>query len=72
MLSCREVTALCSQELDRPLRIGERVALRTHLMMCKGCSRFRDQMGLMRNILRRYGQGDLPDATDVADPADTR
>ena len=39
MLNCKEVTELCSQELERPLRMGERVSMHTHLMMCSGCAK---------------------------------
>ncbi|RVT49620.1 zf-HC2 domain-containing protein [Rubrivivax albus] len=70
MLSCREVTALCSQELDRPLGLRERLALRTHLMMCRGCSRFRAQMGTMHNMFRRYAAGEMPGDEHL--PGDTR
>ncbi len=38
MLNCREVTELCSAELERPLRTGEALSLRVHLMMCSGCT----------------------------------
>lgn len=58
MLNCREVTELCSQEMDRSLTLGERVALKTHLMMCTGCSRFREQMATMRRLMQAYGQGE--------------
>lgn len=58
MLSCREVSELCSQELDRSLTLRERMALRAHLMMCTGCTRMRDQMATMRRLMRAYAQGD--------------
>ena len=37
MLSCKETTRLLSQGEDRKLAFGERVALRVHLAICKGC-----------------------------------
>ena len=36
MLNCREVTQICSEEMERPLAVREHVALRVHLMMCSG------------------------------------
>lgn len=57
MLNCREVTELCSQEMERPLRIGERVSLGTHLMMCSGCTNYRKQMKALRLIARTYADG---------------
>ena len=44
MLNCKEVTEVCSAEMERPLRLGEQVSLRTHLMMCTGCSEYRRQL----------------------------
>ena len=48
MLSCKEVTEVCSQEMERPLRVGEKLSLRTHLMMCTGCTNYRQQMKALR------------------------
>lgn len=57
MLNCREVTELCSRELEQPLGLGERMALRTHLLMCSGCSNFRRQMVALREAARAYAEG---------------
>lgn len=57
MLNCREVTELCSQEMDRSLRLGEQVSLRAHLMMCSGCTNYRKQMTLLRQIAQAYADG---------------
>lgn len=57
MLNCKEVTELCSQEMERELGLGERFSLRTHLMMCSGCSNFRRQMAALRKISREYAEG---------------
>jgi predicted anti-sigma-YlaC factor YlaD len=57
MLNCREVTELCSQEMERPLRLGERMSLHAHLMMCSGCANFRNQMGALRAAAHAYAQG---------------
>lgn len=53
MLSCKEVSRLVSQGLDRKLGFGERVALRLHLAICEGCENFSRQMA----VLRRAAQG---------------
>ncbi len=52
MPSCKEVTRLVSEGLDRELRFGERVALRVHFMMCKGCRNFEDQMARLRRAMQ--------------------
>lgn len=57
MLNCKEVTELCSQELERPLRLGEKTALGMHLMMCSGCTNYRRQMQTLRQVMRAYAQG---------------
>jgi hypothetical protein len=48
MLSCRETARLLSQEQDRSLAFGERVALRVHLAMCKGCRNVGRQFRFLR------------------------
>ena len=57
MLNCKEVTEVCSAELERPLRLGEQVALRTHLMMCTGCTQYRKQMKTLREVMQAYAAG---------------
>jgi predicted anti-sigma-YlaC factor YlaD len=57
MLNCKQVTQLCSQELERKLGLAERVSLGAHLMMCTGCSNFRRQMSALRKIARGYADG---------------
>ena len=52
MPSCKEVTRLISEGLDRDLGFGARVALRVHFMMCKGCRNFEDQMLRLREAVR--------------------
>lgn len=56
MLSCKEVTRLASQGLDRDLGLGERVALRVHLAICAGCSNFERQMKILREAVQRLGE----------------
>ena len=60
MLSCKEVTAVCSAEMERPLKLGEKVSLRTHLMMCTGCTNYRRQMKALRQVMRAYAEGKAP------------
>lgn len=57
MLNCREVTEVCSVEMERPLILGEQVSLRTHLMMCTGCSNYRNQMKTLRQVMQAYADG---------------
>lgn len=65
MLNCNEVTNLCSDELERPLSVWERLKLKMHLMMCKGCSNYRTQMSAIRAAMHRYAEGRaVPDEQD--------
>ena len=57
MLNCKEVTELCSQEMERPLGLGERLSLRMHLMVCTGCTNFRKQMTDLRHVAKTYAEG---------------
>ena len=65
MLNCKEVTEVCSAEMERPLRLGEQVLLRTHLMMCTGCSEYRRQLKTLRQVMQAYAEGKAI-ADDVA------
>ena len=67
MLSCKEVTEVCSAEMDRPLRLGEQVSLRTHLMMCAGCTQYRKQLKTLREVMRAYSAGAAPSTELKAD-----
>ncbi len=59
-LNCRDATALMSQAQERKLSLGERLALRVHVLICSGCSNFRRQMNVLRDAARRFGRGDTP------------
>ncbi len=55
MLSCKEVTRIVSQGLDRRLGFSERVRLRVHLAICDGCTNFTKQLGFLRKAVARLG-----------------
>jgi Putative zinc-finger len=48
MLSCREVMRKVSQGEDRELAFGERVALRLHFTICRGCRNASRQIRFLR------------------------
>ncbi len=59
MRSCREVSLLLSESLDRKLSFSERIGLWIHLSMCKFCR------GLSRDLLRlREAAGRFADETE--------
>lgn len=51
---CRDVAALLIAREDRPLRLGDRIALRLHLAACKACPTFEKQVLTMRSALRQW------------------
>jgi len=61
MLSCKEVTRLVSQGLDRRLGFGERLRLHIHLAICDGCANFRRQMLFIRQAMARLVHADFPE-----------
>ena len=54
MRTCKQVAARLSQGLEEPLPLGERMTLRLHMMMCKYCSRYFDQIRALRELAKGY------------------
>ncbi len=52
MYTCKEVTQMVSESLDRKLLLHQRMGIRFHLFMCKLCSRFRKQLLILREVVR--------------------
>ena len=53
MLDCKQASQLISKSLDRQLSWRERFAVRFHLLICKYCKRFSQQLETMRTALQR-------------------
>jgi len=56
MISCQEAQRLLSEQMDRPLSLGERGKLWFHLSMCRVCTKVKRQLALIRWAARRLGQ----------------
>jgi hypothetical protein len=60
--SCKEVAALVVAREDRHLNVSEKLALRTHMLICKACPGFENQILTMRSAMRQWrnytGDGD--------------
>lgn len=54
MRTCKEVAARLSQGLEEPIPMGERMMLRFHMMMCKYCARYFEQIRVLRDLARGY------------------
>jgi hypothetical protein len=55
--ACKEMVALMSQSLERPLSLRERVLLKLHLWVCAWCVFYLEQLRLMRASLRATKTG---------------
>lgn len=53
--TCKEVTHLASDSMDRPLGIFDRVRMKLHLLVCKWCARYYQQIRAMHEAFRRHG-----------------
>jgi Putative zinc-finger len=53
MLTCKQASQLLSQSLDRSLTRGERFRLRFHLLLCRFCKRFGQQIVGLRTAIRQ-------------------
>jgi len=59
--SCREATRLQSAALDRKLPLRQRFGLRVHLLLCKWCRRYGEQITFLRNAAHEH-------ADEMAEP----
>ena len=52
-MRCDESVELMSQAADEPLDFWDKLALRSHLLLCGPCSRFCRQLRFLRSAVRR-------------------
>ena len=52
-ISCKEVTRLISEGLDRDLSLAERAQLQVHFAICRGCRAANDQMQFLRRAVKQ-------------------
>jgi predicted anti-sigma-YlaC factor YlaD len=52
-MSCKQASRLISDAMDRPLSRSEQVRLSFHLLLCRNCRHFRQQMQQLRSGIRR-------------------
>jgi hypothetical protein len=52
--TCKEVASLVVAREDRSLNVTEKLALRTHMFICKACPGFERQVMTMRNAMRQW------------------
>jgi hypothetical protein len=54
MKTCKDISELLSDSMDRPLTWRERWVVRTHLLMCHHCSRFQHHLHFLHKAAERY------------------
>ena len=52
--TCREAAALVIAREDRDLKLNDAVALKLHMMACKACPQFENQVHTMGAALRNW------------------
>ena len=52
-LRCEEASSLTSKELDEPLRLAEKLAIRGHTLVCRSCRRLRRQLQFLHAAFQR-------------------
>lgn len=52
--SCREASRLQSDALDQPLLVPKRFGLRVHLLLCKWCRRYGNQIRFLRHAAHEH------------------
>ena len=60
MLSCKEAIRLVSERLDRELPLWQRLGLRLHVLMCRGCSRYTRQVTILDRPVGEHYRFDRP------------
>ena len=62
MFNCKKVTQLVSESFDCKLPFYQRLGMRIHLMMCKFCSRYQEQLLFLRKTARLFSESsEAPD-----------
>lgn len=70
-LKCKDAAAAIIAREDRPLAPSEVLGLKIHLMICKACPNFEQQIVTMRQVMTAWTAHDA-EVSDTLTPADTR
>ncbi|MDF7808394.1 zf-HC2 domain-containing protein [Pontiellaceae bacterium B12219] len=72
MRTCKEISKLVSESLDRELPLRERMAMRLHLMMCSLCRTYSHQMRQLRSVLKKASDVETPTEQTLSEEARLR
>jgi len=59
IISCKKAAKLVSAAIDHELTLYEKIRLRLHLLMCRFCRRYADQIDLLHQVSRSIGDSPL-------------
>ncbi len=71
MMKCKQASQLVSRALDGKLTMRERFALKFHLLICKYCSRFSQQLTTLSVVINNMGKS-IEDDTSITLPTKTK
>ena len=57
MMNCKDATKLMSERYERALNLRERLTLKVHTAMCKGCSNYGQHLDVLRQATARLRGG---------------
>lgn len=52
-ITCKEAARVISEGLDRELPAEEKLRLRAHLAICRGCQSLSDRLAFLRKAVRK-------------------
>jgi len=52
MPSCEHVSQLISESMDETLTVRQQVAIKMHLVFCKWCRRYQNQISVIRRMIQ--------------------
>ena len=50
---CDATTRIISEAMDRKVSLKERIRIRLHVFVCIGCARYKDQIQMLRDTVRK-------------------
>jgi predicted small metal-binding protein len=61
---CREMARLLSKECETPLPLGLRIRMRLHLLCCRWCTRYRNQIRWIHRLIGSLGHRECEHGED--------
>ncbi len=73
MFNCRQIARLVSESMDHTLPLNQRMGVRFHLMMCRHCGRYEQQLHRLRRLARSQAPVDgTPPSASLDEKAKNR